>query len=60
MDILLGPVEKLNSGNADVFPPVGRIVRDVGLYNRDSIPTDDEDTDEDPFDGVVGDAAAAA
>lgn len=53
-------VEKLKAGNADVFPFVGRTVRAVGLHHRDSIPTDDEDNDEDPFDGVVGDDAAAA
>lgn len=53
-------VEKLNVSNTDVFPPVGRIVREVGLYHRNSIPANDEDEDEDPFNGVVGDAAAAA
>jgi len=59
MDILFG-VERLNADNVDVFPPVGRVVREVGLYHRNSVPADDEDDDEDPLDGVVGDAAAAA
>ena len=47
-------VEKLYSGNAAVFPTVGRPVREVGLYHRDTMPPGHEGDDEAPSDSVVG------